>query len=127
MVAVMGNIRFAIFVVLSPVMLIGNHFDRKRRNKKASRKETARFAEDLAAFEAELDQAVAEERHRRELAWPPPAEICRRPALPATRLWERRDPADAFLVLRIASGPPPSDPPVPTPAPKPHPDRNRLR
>jgi len=112
MVLTLGSWRFAIFGILSPVMLIGSYFDSRRRNRKTSRREAARFRAELDDLERALRHTADLERARREAAWPHPAEVCRRAELPSTRLWERRAQAADFLTLRVASGTARWDPPV---------------
>ena len=50
MVLVLGNIRFAVFAILSPIIAVGTFVDNRRRGRKTSRKDAARFAEEVTTL-----------------------------------------------------------------------------
>jgi DNA segregation ATPase FtsK/SpoIIIE, S-DNA-T family len=101
-VAAGGDHLFALFALLSPIMLVGNWFEGRRHGRQTTRQEAARFATDLEIFRSQLEQqrvrAVAQTRE--EL--PDPSEVVRRATAPSVRLWERR-PADPDF-LRLSAG-----------------------
>ena len=90
MVVIMGNPRFALFALLSPVMLLGNWWSSKRQTRKSNATASATFRRELAAFTATLAATRTSERHRREAQVTDLGEALRRAHAPTTRLWERR-------------------------------------
>jgi DNA segregation ATPase FtsK/SpoIIIE, S-DNA-T family len=102
MVKIFGSITYALFALMSPVMLLGNYVESRRRGKQTSRQETARFSDDLKAFRSELEQARARATARARQELPDPSEVLRRASRPSVRLWERR-PADSDF-LRLSAG-----------------------
>ena len=104
LVIVLGDMRFAMFAMLSPVMAVGMYFEQKRRRKKNLEEEEDRFTEALTDFAAQATQAAAEESARRQDTIPDPAAVIRRPALPSTLMWQRRPGAHDFLSLHIGVG-----------------------
>jgi DNA segregation ATPase FtsK/SpoIIIE, S-DNA-T family len=100
----MGNAQFLLFAGLTPVMGVAGAIDAKRKGRRSERSERERFARELAELSDRLATAADDERRRRALAHPDPAEIMRRVELPSVALWERR-PGDAdFLHLRAGVG-----------------------
>ncbi|MDO4898077.1 MAG: FtsK/SpoIIIE domain-containing protein [Rothia sp. (in: high G+C Gram-positive bacteria)] len=104
MIAIMGNPRFAIFGLLSPLSAIFMWFEGKYRYKKETAAEEKRFAQALEDFKADLDNAGAQELQRREELVPDNATVLRRGSLPSTQLWQRRPGAADFLLTRIGTG-----------------------
>ena len=69
MVFVMGNARFALFALLSPVMAIGMWVEQRHRRKKGLEEEAERFKKALQEFrEKILTAGVKEAARRRELS-----------------------------------------------------------
>jgi S-DNA-T family DNA segregation ATPase FtsK/SpoIIIE len=112
MFAVMRSPQFLMFGLLTPVMAIGNAIDAKRRGRRSDRGETERFRRELTEFRGRLASLADDERRRRQVAYPDPAEIMRRVELPSTALWERRPTHPDFLRLRAGTGDVPLSPPV---------------
>lgn len=112
MVLITGQIYFALFILLSPVMVIGNALDSKRRGKKGRRKDAARFGRELEELGATLAELAGAERARRVDEIPDPAELLRRIEEPSTRLWERRPGHGDWLHLRAGIGPEAWTPPI---------------
>ena len=104
LIVVLGNIRFALFALLSPIMGIGMHFEQRRRRARSVKDEELRFAEALAAFEKEIAEAAKAEAHRLRESTPDLAIVLRRPAIPATQLWSRRSDHPDCLTLEIGIG-----------------------
>ncbi|MGJ4845795.1 FtsK/SpoIIIE domain-containing protein [Leifsonia sp. Le1] len=104
LVAVLGDMRFAMFALLSPVMAIGMYFEQRRRRAKNLQEEDARFTAALADLQNEIVEAARIETLRRQDAVPDPSIVLRRPALPSTHLWHRRADQADFLALHIGSG-----------------------
>ncbi|CAI3793537.1 FtsK/SpoIIIE domain-containing protein [Pseudarthrobacter sp. MM222] len=112
MVLLLGDMRFAMFAMLSPVMAVGMWFEQKRRHARGLKEEDARFAGAIQEFEQQVRAAAAVETARRHRMIPDPATVVRRPALPATSLWQRRADADDFLALHAGTGDVPWKPEV---------------
>jgi len=112
MVVVMGNAKYAMVALLSPVLGIGTYVEGKRRRKADIADEDERFEEALATFASDIDQAVETERERRREDVPDPATALRRAALPTTRVWQRRPSHGEFLRLHAGVGDVPWKPPV---------------
>ncbi len=112
MFAVMRSPQFLMFGLLTPVMGIGNAIDAKRRGRRSERGEAERFRRELGEFRTRLASLADDERRRMRAAYPDPAEIMRRVALPSTTLWERRPAHPDFLRLRAGVGDVPWAPPV---------------
>jgi len=108
------NWQFALFALLSPVMLVGNWVEGRRHGQKTSGLQAARFAADLEAFKEQLEheRAAATVRARDEL--PDPAEVVRRATAPSVRLWERRLADPDALRLSAGLGAIPWEPPLAT-------------
>ncbi|MDY0891823.1 FtsK/SpoIIIE domain-containing protein [Frigoribacterium sp. CFBP9030] len=104
MVALLGDARFALFALLSPVTAIGMWLEQKHRRTKNLREEEERFENAIGEFSAEIAEAAAEEARRRFDLVPDPATVLRRPELPTTLLWQRRVGADDFLALHAGIG-----------------------
>ena len=80
LVVVLGNPRFALFALLSPMMAIGMYFEQKRRRKKNLEAEEERFSQAIKDFDEELTEAAATEIQRRQELIPDPATVLRRVA-----------------------------------------------
>ncbi|HEU5150080.1 MAG TPA: FtsK/SpoIIIE domain-containing protein [Iamia sp.] len=112
MVLVTKQLMFALFLLLSPIMVIGNAIDSRRRGRKGKRKDEARFRRELDELAGVLAERAAAERDRRAEAIPDPAELLRRVEAPSVRLWERRPGHPDWLHLRAGIGPEAWTPPI---------------
>ncbi|MGM1018948.1 MAG: FtsK/SpoIIIE domain-containing protein [Actinomycetota bacterium] len=104
LVVVLGDARFAMFALLSPIMAIGMYFEQRRRRAKNVREEDERFSLALTEFREEIADAAAEETVRRQDMIPDPVTVMRRPALPSTLMWQRRADSSDFLSLHVGVG-----------------------
>jgi S-DNA-T family DNA segregation ATPase FtsK/SpoIIIE len=104
MVVILRDMRFAMFAMLSPVMAVGMWFEQKRRHARGLKEENERFTAALKEFEHQVRAAAEAETARRHRMIPDPATVVRRPALPATSLWQRRADSDDFLALHAGTG-----------------------
>ncbi|GAA4114169.1 FtsK/SpoIIIE domain-containing protein [Enteractinococcus coprophilus] len=104
LVVVLGNPRFALFALLSPMMAIGMYFEQKRRRKKNLAAEEERFSQAIKDFDHEITDAAAAEIQRRHELIPDPATVMRRLALPSTLMWQRRPDATDYLYLHAGIG-----------------------
>jgi S-DNA-T family DNA segregation ATPase FtsK/SpoIIIE len=112
MVLILGDMRFAMFAMLSPVMAVGMWFEQKRRHARGLKEEDERFSGALKEFEQQVRLAAMAETARRHRMIPDPATTVRRPAIPATSLWQRRADSDDFLALHAGTGDVPWTPDV---------------
>ncbi|MFT7475055.1 MAG: S-DNA-T family DNA segregation ATPase FtsK/SpoIIIE, partial [Verrucomicrobiales bacterium] len=104
MVAVLGSWRYALFGLLSPVMILGNWFAGRQQLRKGRRRDGRAFAGALIKLELDFDRAESTERERRAALGPDLLEIRRRILLPSTRLWERRVESDDAFIGRVGVG-----------------------
>jgi DNA segregation ATPase FtsK/SpoIIIE, S-DNA-T family len=120
-----GNPRFGLFMLMSPIMAVGNYLTQKRRAKRDTAEADKRFRTELAELTRDLDRVAHDEAQRRRTLLPHAGEVLRRATQPATSLWERR-PGDADLLrLRAGIGDVPWEPPVELPR-EVHEDVSRL-
>ena len=112
MIMVMGNPRYAMISLLSPVIAIGTWVEQRRRRTRDLSDEKSRFAEALDDFQDDIDDAAAAERRRRRQEVPDPATLMLRAAVPTTALWQRRTTSHDFLMLHAGVGDVPWKPPV---------------
>ena len=104
MVLVLKNILFALFCLLSPVMVIGSWLEQRRQATRSSRGDRREYDEKMRAFKRDVAVRQAEELTRRRAAFPDLAEISRRAIAPDPRLWERRPFDNDFLALSAGYG-----------------------
>lgn len=112
MVVLLGDPRFALFALLSPVMAVGMYFEQKHRRARSLKEEEERFDQAVSDFSDEIAAAAAAEVRRRQELVPDPATVLRRAALPTTSLWQRRADDDDFLSLHAGTGDVPWQPDV---------------
>ena len=95
--------RFALFMLLSPVMALATWASSRRRARRQRRGDARAFRRAVEDFDRALVDAVAAECERREARLPDLAEVVRRGTAPSTRLWERRGGDDDVLHLRVGT------------------------
>lgn len=115
MVVAFGSLRFALFMLMSPVIAIFTFVGGKRSAKKGNAVASVQFTKDLAVLARDLEQTQHQEHDRRESVAPDIAEILRRAHAPSNRLWERRIGHDDVLHLRVGSATVPWDIPIELP------------
>ena len=126
MVQVFGSMRYALFALLAPVMMITNAVATRRRNAKDAKSSARRFRRDVAAFEHALATAAVDEANRRNRALDDLATLRRRAEVGSVRLWERRSRHPDTLALRLGTGPGPWSPPVDPNRVAAHPELQRV-
>jgi DNA segregation ATPase FtsK/SpoIIIE, S-DNA-T family len=104
MVLVLKNILFALFCLLSPVMVIGSWLEQRRQATRTSRGDRRDYDDKMRVFKRDVATRQEEELTRRREAFPDLAEIARRAAAPDPRLWERRPFDNDFLALSAGYG-----------------------
>ena len=99
MVIVLHNMIFALFMLLSPVLVIGGWWEQRRHARRTARGHSREQTRELERFREELGRAPRDELARRRAALPDPAELMRRATAPDARLWERRPEHEDFMIL----------------------------
>jgi DNA segregation ATPase FtsK/SpoIIIE, S-DNA-T family len=102
----------AVFALLSPVMVIANWVEDRRRIRREQREGTQELSKQLAEFASALDQARTAEISRRQIVYPDVAQAIHRALGPTSRLWERRLTHGDFLHLALGVGDVAWEPPV---------------
>ncbi len=100
----LGSPRYLLFAVFSPIMVIGNWFDQRRRSGKDFARSVERFGAELEVKTVEVHRALADERDRRFAAAPDVAALAARAKDRAAELWVRDRSAVDFLHLRVGVG-----------------------
>jgi S-DNA-T family DNA segregation ATPase FtsK/SpoIIIE len=93
-----------LFMLLSPIMLVGGHWENKRAGKKAFEEAIERFRANLADLVVRLRQATDEERTRRCIEHPGTADAVTAIAERNALLWTRRPEHASFMELRLGLG-----------------------
>ncbi|HET9105013.1 MAG TPA: FtsK/SpoIIIE domain-containing protein [Solirubrobacteraceae bacterium] len=104
MVVLLHSILYALFMLLSPILVIGSYIEQRRNNKRNSRGEQREFQHAMDVFRREVVDRQRHELRRRREAHPDQADITRRAQAPDPRLWERRPSDDDFLALTAGYG-----------------------
>lgn len=104
LIAVMQNPRFVIFLALSPLMLVGGHFEQKRNAKADLEEAIENFHSSLSRVVAKAHSIQDHERERRAVEHPGTAEILEAVANRGVLLWTRRPEHDRFMELRLGLG-----------------------
>lgn len=108
MVMVTRQPTYALFMLLSPVMLLGGYFENKRANKKAFAQAIEQFRANLADLVVDLRTAQDEERARRCVEHPGNADVVNAIGSRNELLWTRRPEHTSFMDLRLGLGDQPS-------------------
>lgn len=99
---------YLLFMLMSPLMMGSMWFSDRRKSKKGDRRDKARYKEELATFESELERALEEEVKQRRAESPDVADLVSRARERTPDLWERRGKDSDFLLLDAGSGVQPS-------------------
>jgi S-DNA-T family DNA segregation ATPase FtsK/SpoIIIE len=95
---------YLLFLLMSPVMLIGTGLGNLRSGRKKYRKDMKQYRQDAAEFDGKVDAARRVEELHRRLDQPEPAAALLVAAGPRHTLWERRPVDPDALTLRIGLG-----------------------
>lgn len=101
LIMVLGDLRFALFALLSPVLALGTHAEQRRRRRQLLRTEETRWSAELGTFRARVEAAASAESTRRSVATPDPAVMLRRALAASPQLWQQRTDASDFLHLHL--------------------------
>ncbi|GAB2480288.1 FtsK/SpoIIIE domain-containing protein [Promicromonospora xylanilytica] len=92
---------YLLFALASPLMGWGNWWMQKRNGVTTHKERLKEHAEERAALEEEVLDAVRREQHRRRVSSPGAAELRLIATTPTRRLWERRSTDGDHLVVRL--------------------------
>lgn len=108
MVLMMHNLRYALFMVLSPMMMVFNFISDRRGGRADYKTALAKYHADLATAQANLAAAIQGEKARLRADWPDAADTWLTCVLPGHRLWERRPGDPDSLAIRLGTADLPS-------------------
>ncbi len=108
MYLITGSPYSVIFMMLSPVMLLGNYFENRRVTKRAYKQDVEMFEQSLAALVAKLRVLQDEERAVRRQEHPSASEVVEAVRDLSPLMWTRRPEHASFLALRLGLGTQPS-------------------
>ncbi len=101
MVLALGSMRYALFAIMSPMLVLGNYLQGKAGGKKTHRELMKEYREQKAQVEEDAQAALADERRLRRSQAPDPAEAVLVATGPRSQLWERRRDDPDYLALRV--------------------------
>ena len=105
MVRVLHSWTYALFMLLSPALLIGTTIEQRRRGRRTRRRDAAAFRWALDELDAALATAQSEATRRTWQRLPGVAEAVDRAVHASPRLWERRPGSDDAYVVSAGLGP----------------------
>ncbi|RLV47851.1 cell division-like protein [Nocardioides mangrovicus] len=120
MLAITHSAYSLLFMLMSPMMAIGNYVSGKRSGKQRYTDQASDYAERMHKIQQDALAALVEERTARRRDFADPAEIIMTAVGPRSRLWERRQTDPDFLVARLGTADQPSDVTVSNPARESH-------
>jgi S-DNA-T family DNA segregation ATPase FtsK/SpoIIIE len=88
----------------SPMMMLGSYMQGKKTGKQTHKKMMADYKAKKESVEADIDQAVVDERIARRMEAPDPALALLITSGPRARLWERRTTDPDYLSIRLGVG-----------------------
>ena len=112
LMAVLFSPVFAVFALLSPVMMLASWFEQRRRGARARRRASRSHLAQQAQFVRDLNDACRAHERWLEHAVPDLSTVVARVTEPDPRLWERRQDHDDFGRLRVGRSSRPWSPPL---------------
>lgn len=103
MIGVTGTWHYALFAILSPVMMAGSWLSGNAGARKAYRRELAEWRTNTTRITGHAAVAVRGEERARRFRAPDPATVAQAAAKPTGRLWERASDDPDFLQLRVGN------------------------
>ncbi|QMW64740.1 cell division protein FtsK [Mumia sp. ZJ1417] len=95
--------------IFSPLMMLASWVQSRKQGKQSYRRKLAEYRERKTSTEADIEQAVVDERLARRLEAPDPALTMLVANGPRARLWERRTTDPDYLTVRLGVGDLPSE------------------
>ena len=102
--AVLINPRMALLALSSPILLLGNWLEDRRRTRQRRAEGTQSLAAEMAVFESAIVRAHTTLTSELKACTPDPAQLRRRAELPAMSLWERRRHHSDWMQLCVGRG-----------------------
>ncbi|HEX6354174.1 FtsK/SpoIIIE domain-containing protein [Actinophytocola sp.] len=99
--AIVFSPTFAFLAVMSPLVLLGQWLDGRRRRRKERRAHAGEITQLVDDYLVTAQAAAEQEAGRRRMAQPDVAECCRRATAGDPRLWERRPAHEDFLHVTV--------------------------
>ncbi|MFJ1586157.1 FtsK/SpoIIIE domain-containing protein [Streptomyces sp. NPDC088197] len=109
MAFMMHRMMYLFMAVVSPMVMVGNHFMDKKNGRKSYAKTVTEFRERKERIEQDANKALDLERKDRAAASPDPATVLNTATGPRTRLWERRRGDADHLLIRVGTAKLPSE------------------
>jgi S-DNA-T family DNA segregation ATPase FtsK/SpoIIIE len=100
-ISTIGYSPFLLFVLLSPLMIIGTAVSDRRSGRSDHKRRLGEYHAALAGLDMAVTSAVADDERARRAADPDPAMVITIAGGPTARLWERRPTDPDFLRLRV--------------------------
>ncbi len=104
MAVLLGQPRYILFGLLSPIIGLASYFDQKRRTKNRAGDDMATFRDKLEQTVIQVDVALAQERSKRLKAAPDLTQLISSAQQRDAGLWVRDRKNKDFLMLRIGLG-----------------------
>jgi len=104
MAFIMKRPAYLMMGLMSPLMMIGNYLQNKKQGKLSFRELLADYRDKKARIEADVEQAVVDEKLARRMEAPDPALALLIASGPRGRLWERRVTDPDYLSIRLGVG-----------------------
>ncbi len=101
---VFGRLLFLAFAVISPVMMLGNAWDDRRRRRRETAESEAAFAAEFEEFANTVERHQTTQVEHRYADAPSLAALVSRSDRGAVNLWERRPEHDDFASLVVGYG-----------------------
>jgi S-DNA-T family DNA segregation ATPase FtsK/SpoIIIE len=97
-------VTFLLFVLLTPLMMLGNYVSERLIGRRSNRAAQAAYDTALAEAHRRADAALDEEAAWRRHCAPDPATVLSTVRTPGARIWERRPDDPDFLDVRLGLG-----------------------
>lgn len=108
MIGITGTWHYALFAVLSPLMMVGSWLSGNAGARKTYRRELAEWRTNTARITGDAMEAVRGQEETRRFCAPDLATVARAALAPTGRLWERSSDDPDFLQLRVGNADLPS-------------------
>lgn len=99
-----GRMYMLTMAAFSPMMMLGSYMQGKKQGKRTHRQQLADYRAKKEQVEADIEQAVVDERVARRMEAPDPALTLLIASGPRARLWERRVTDPDYLSVRLGVG-----------------------
>jgi S-DNA-T family DNA segregation ATPase FtsK/SpoIIIE len=104
MAVMMKRPTYLLMGLMSPLMMVGNNVSNRKQGKVSFRQQLADYRDKKDRIEADVEQAIVDEKLARRLEAPDPALSLLIASGPRSRLWERRVTDPDYLSIRLGVG-----------------------